>query len=67
MDASDCANGDPSQDSAPAILNDAVLQIIEALKSKDRLYVLKLGEHMESLFNDRRYVEFLLRAALCAT
>ncbi|KAJ7574440.1 hypothetical protein C8J56DRAFT_979617 [Mycena floridula] len=29
-------------------------QILEALKSKDRLYVLKLGEQMESLINDRR-------------
>ncbi|KZT10162.1 uncharacterized protein LAESUDRAFT_694804 [Laetiporus sulphureus 93-53] len=29
-------------------------QIIEALRSKDRLYVLKLGEQMESLINERR-------------
>lgn len=29
-------------------------QILEALKSKDRLYVLKLGELMEGLINDRR-------------
>ncbi|KAL0577289.1 hypothetical protein V5O48_004682 [Marasmius crinis-equi] len=29
-------------------------QIIEALKSKDRLYVLKLGELMEGLINDRK-------------
>lgn len=31
-------------------------QIVEALKSKERLYVLKLGEQMESLINDRRHV-----------
>ena len=31
-------------------------QIIEALKNKDRIYVLKLGELMEGLINDRRYV-----------
>ncbi|PSS34104.1 hypothetical protein PHLCEN_2v1856 [Hermanssonia centrifuga] len=29
-------------------------QIIEALRSKDRLWVLKLGEMMESLINERR-------------
>ncbi|OBZ73743.1 hypothetical protein A0H81_06143 [Grifola frondosa] len=29
-------------------------QILEALRSKDRIYVLKLGESMESLINDRR-------------
>jgi hypothetical protein len=29
-------------------------QILEALRSKDRLYVLKLGELMEGLLNDRR-------------
>ncbi|KAG6891182.1 hypothetical protein C0995_008434 [Termitomyces sp. Mi166 len=29
-------------------------QIIEALRSKDRIYVLKLGELMEALINDRR-------------
>ena len=30
--------------------------IIEALRSKDRLYVLRLGEVIENLINDRRYV-----------
>ncbi|KAF9218958.1 hypothetical protein BS17DRAFT_798371 [Gyrodon lividus] len=35
-------------------LADADPQIVEALKSKDRIYVLKLGEQMESLINDRR-------------
>jgi len=29
-------------------------QILEALKSKDRLYVLKLGELMEGLINERK-------------
>ena len=33
-------------------------QIIEALKNKDRIYVLKLGELMEGLINDRRLVLF---------
>lgn len=28
-------------------------QILEALGSKDRIYVLKLGEHMEGLISDR--------------
>lgn len=28
-------------------------QIIEALKSKDRLFVLKLGEQMEALIKER--------------
>lgn len=31
-------------------------QIIEALRSKDRLYVLKLGEQMETLIQDQGYV-----------
>lgn len=34
-------------------------QILEALKSKDRLYVLKLGEQMESLINDHRHVSII--------
>jgi hypothetical protein len=29
-------------------------QILEALRSKDRLYVLKLGELMEGLINERK-------------
>ncbi|KAL4078633.1 hypothetical protein V8B97DRAFT_1056087 [Scleroderma yunnanense] len=40
-------------------------QILEALKSKDRLYVLKLGEQMESLINDHR--DFSYTAALPIT
>ncbi|KAI6164636.1 hypothetical protein EDD17DRAFT_1561657 [Pisolithus thermaeus] len=35
-------------------LSDVDPQIVEALKSKDRLYVLKLGEQMECLINDQR-------------
>ena len=31
-------------------------QILEALRSKDRIYVLKLGEQMESLISERRCV-----------
>ncbi|KAI0766634.1 hypothetical protein BD413DRAFT_569195 [Trametes elegans] len=38
----------PQQDAEP----DA--QIVEALRSKDRIYVLKLGEQMEALIKDRR-------------
>jgi len=34
-------------------------QIIEALRSKDRIYVLKLGELMEGLINNQRYVSSL--------
>lgn len=30
-------------------------QILEALRSKDRIYVLKLGELMEGLIKERRY------------
>ena len=30
------------------------VQIIEALRSKDRLWVLKLGEVMETLINERK-------------
>jgi hypothetical protein len=41
---------------ASSPLADVDPQIIEALKSKDRIYVLKLGEQMENLINDRRCV-----------
>jgi hypothetical protein len=30
------------------------VQILEALRSKDRLWVLKLGEMMEALINERK-------------
>ena len=42
-----------------SISNDAASYtetIIEALRSKDRLYVLRLGELIENLINDRRCV-----------
>lgn len=34
-------------------------QILEALKSKDRLFVLRVGELVEGLINERKYVSFL--------
>lgn len=40
----------PSGTSTP----DVDAQIIEALKSKDRLFVLKLGEQMEGLIRERQ-------------
>lgn len=40
---------------ASSLLADVDPQIIEALKSKDRIYVLKLGEQMENLINDRSF------------
>lgn len=48
---------------ASSLLADVDPQIIEALKSKDRIYVLKLGEQMESLINDRRCVFLFIRRA----
>jgi hypothetical protein len=50
--ASDAQNGEPEDTSS--LLNDVDPQILEALKSKDRLYVLKLGELMEGLINEQR-------------
>ncbi|KAG5647486.1 hypothetical protein DXG03_009421 [Asterophora parasitica] len=44
------ANQSPSQPQSP----DVDPQILEALRSKDRIYVLKLGELMEGLIKDRR-------------
>ncbi|KAJ7592701.1 hypothetical protein C8J56DRAFT_929244 [Mycena floridula] len=38
----------------PACQEEVDPQILEALNSEDRLFVLKLGEQMESLINDRR-------------
>ena|ERR1700722_3163916 len=55
----DTHNGDLSHEN-PFVLNDVDPQIIEALKSKDRLYVLKLGEIMESLIIERRLVHLSL-------
>ncbi len=41
---------------SPSALLDAEpdAQILEALRGKDRIYVLKLGEQMEALIKDRR-------------
>jgi hypothetical protein len=41
--------------------------IIEALRSKDRLFVLKLGEQMETLINERKSVLSLLVSVLFAS
>ena len=48
----------PDSDAPPpsALAQDVDPQIIEALRSKDRIYVLKLGETFESLITERRYV-----------
>ncbi|PPQ67887.1 hypothetical protein CVT26_007087 [Gymnopilus dilepis] len=46
-------DGPPTPPSAPAT-PDVDPQIIEALRSKDRIYVLKLGETFESLITERR-------------
>ncbi|KAJ3491870.1 hypothetical protein NLI96_g403 [Meripilus lineatus] len=43
-------------DTSGTMQTEGDLQIIEALRSKDRLYVLKLGEQMESLITERRQV-----------
>jgi len=54
-----CADPDTFVESDSVSINglaDVDPQIIEALKSKDRIYVLKLGEQMESLIKDRRCV-----------
>ncbi|KAF4593001.1 hypothetical protein EYR38_008708 [Pleurotus pulmonarius] len=45
---------DDTGGSSAQAVTDVDPQILEALKSKDRLYVLKLGELMEGLINDRR-------------
>ncbi|KAF8659835.1 hypothetical protein AX16_001720 [Volvariella volvacea WC 439] len=51
-------NGESSTTSTPPTASDPNIDvdpsIIEALKGKDRIYVLKLGEQMESLIQDRR-------------
>ncbi|KAG6812775.1 hypothetical protein H0H92_000545 [Tricholoma furcatifolium] len=41
-------------DASPSPSQDVDPQILEALRSKDRIYVLKLGELMEGLIHDRR-------------
>jgi hypothetical protein len=49
-------SSDHQQPSAPqSDGNQSVTEvIIEALRSKDRLFVLKLGEQMEALINERK-------------
>jgi hypothetical protein len=49
--ASEADNGTAS-DAGP--LRDVDPQIVEALRGKDRIYVLKLGEMLESLINEER-------------
>jgi hypothetical protein len=39
--------------------------IIEALRSKDRLFVLKLGEQMEALINERKSVVVSYTPSIC--
>ena len=57
-DSEPLADSDSTGSANASALPDVDPQIIEALKSKDRIYVLKLGEQMESLINDRRFVFF---------
>jgi len=45
---------DPTTPAISSPLRDVDPQIVEALRGKDRIYVLKLGELMESLINDER-------------
>lgn len=46
---------DPQSTTGPdANSTDIDPQILEALRSKDRLWVLKLGESMEGLINERK-------------
>ncbi|KAF8555999.1 hypothetical protein OG21DRAFT_1460186 [Imleria badia] len=53
-DSEPLADSDSTGSANASALPDVDPQIVEALKSKDRIYVLKLGEQMESLINDRR-------------
>jgi hypothetical protein len=46
------ADNVPASDAGP--LRDVDPQIVEALRGKDRIYVLKLGEMLESLLNEER-------------
>ena len=55
-DSEPLADSDSTGGLNASALLDVDPQIIEALKSKDRIYVLKLGERMESLINDHRFV-----------
>lgn len=55
-DSAHFADSDSTGSANSSALPDVDPQIVEALKSKDRIYVLKLGEQMEGLINDRRFV-----------
>lgn len=55
-DSEPLADSDSTGSANASALPDVDPQIVEALKSKDRIYVLKLGEQIESLINDRRFV-----------
>ena len=57
-DSEPLADSDSTGSPNAGALPDVDPQIVEALKSKDRIYVLKLGEQMESLINDRRFAFF---------
>lgn len=46
--------GDEAQSLGLGDITDIDPQILEALRSKDRLYVLKLGELMEGLINEHK-------------
>lgn len=45
---------DPNETSGATLDAEPDAQILEALRGKDRIYVLKLGEQMEALIKDRR-------------
>ncbi|KAI0923733.1 hypothetical protein AcV5_009202 [Taiwanofungus camphoratus] len=53
-DALASVNNSPNNASTSSDGSEPDPQIVEALRSKDRIYVLKLGEQMESLINERR-------------
>lgn len=58
---------DAQPESEPEPEPEADAQILEALRSaKDRLFVLKLGESMESLILERQYVVVSLIIPLCS-
>lgn len=50
------ANDSDGSSAGAAPTLDVDPQILEALRSKDRIYVLKLGETFEALIMERRYV-----------
>ena len=52
------------ESSTVAVDVDPDVQILEALRNKDRLYVLKLGEQLEALIKERRCVSTWSRSYL---